>query len=229
MLRWCQAKPPYFLPFTPCRRCNQKIYLLLLNSHSSMRLNINISQYSMRNLLNSDWKVGLEVRVRCASVLMSSREQSREMRTISHKAPSLIISFAFTSAIMTQKYQVTSTSFFQLLGQEIKASLPCCAKWHNASSMCLLMGAASLLALFTIQGSAPSSIKRDFPTLFPVVIIYILTLISNSLALRLFLDSSFHGINILKEKISHKNDILIENLLDANINFVFIKYKRRKD
>jgi hypothetical protein len=33
--------------------------------------------------------------------------------------------------------------------------------------MCRLIGAASLLALFTIQGSAPSSINNDFPTLFP--------------------------------------------------------------
>jgi hypothetical protein len=30
-----------------------------------------------------------------------------------------------------------------------------------------LIGAASLLAFFTIQGSAPSSINNDFPTLFP--------------------------------------------------------------
>jgi hypothetical protein len=30
-----------------------------------------------------------------------------------------------------------------------------------------LIGAASLLAFFTIQGSAPSSINNDLPTLFP--------------------------------------------------------------
>lgn len=36
--------------------------------------------------------------------------------------------------------------------------------------MCRLIGEASLLAFFTIHGSAPSSIKRDFPTLFPGVV-----------------------------------------------------------
>ena len=74
------------------------------------------------------------------------------------------------------------------------------------------MGAASLLALFTIQGSAPSSIKRDFPTLFPVVIIAMMgTVIEVSIAiyhdavavmdkiLRLELHSAHdHDVNVIR-------------------------------
>lgn len=57
-----------------------------------------IHQHSIRNLLISDWRVGLDVSVRYASILMSSREQSLEIRTSSQSAPSLTISLAFTSA-----------------------------------------------------------------------------------------------------------------------------------
>eukprot|EP00268_Persea_americana_P059256 TRINITY_DN724_c0_g1_i9.p1 TRINITY_DN724_c0_g1~~TRINITY_DN724_c0_g1_i9.p1 ORF type:complete len:137 (+),score=17.18 TRINITY_DN724_c0_g1_i9:515-925(+) len=73
---------------------------------------------------------------------MSSREQSLEMRTISHKAPPLINSFAFAS---------------------------CCAKWQRASSICRLIVEASLFAFCTIQGSAPSSISKDLPVFVPWV------------------------------------------------------------
>jgi len=52
-------------------------------------------------------------------------------------------------------------------GKRVGRGRPCCAKWHSASSMWRLIGAASLLAFFTIQGSAPSSINNDLPTLFP--------------------------------------------------------------
>lgn len=45
----------------------------------------------------SAWNAELDVRVRRARVLMSSLEQSREMRTSSQRAPPLIISFALTS------------------------------------------------------------------------------------------------------------------------------------
>ena len=56
-------------------------------------------QHSIRNRCISDLKVELEFKVRRARVLMSSREQSREIRTSSQSAPPLIISFAFTSEI----------------------------------------------------------------------------------------------------------------------------------
>jgi hypothetical protein len=56
-------------------------------------------QHSIRNRRISDLKVELEFKVRRARVLMSSREQSREIRTSSQSAPPLIISFAFTSEI----------------------------------------------------------------------------------------------------------------------------------
>jgi hypothetical protein len=50
------------------------------------------------NLLISASRVGLDVNVRYAKFLISSREQSLEIRTSSHRAPSLIMSFEFTSA-----------------------------------------------------------------------------------------------------------------------------------
>lgn len=53
---------------------------------------------SILKRLSSAWKVGLEVRVRRARLLMSSREQSRDMRTSSQSAPPAIMSFTFTSA-----------------------------------------------------------------------------------------------------------------------------------
>nr|CAB3469431.1 unnamed protein product [Digitaria exilis] len=42
--------------------------------------------------------LGLDVNVRYANILISSLEQSLDIRTSSHKAPSLIMSFEFTSA-----------------------------------------------------------------------------------------------------------------------------------
>lgn len=53
----------------------------------------------MRSRRNSALNVETELRVRRARFRMSSREQSREIRTSSHRAPPLIKSFAFTSAI----------------------------------------------------------------------------------------------------------------------------------
>lgn len=62
--------------------------------------NVLTPQHSIRSRFNSAKKVGLEVKVRCARLLMSSLVQPREMRTSSHKAPPPIISFAFTSDII---------------------------------------------------------------------------------------------------------------------------------
>lgn len=58
-----------------------------------------INQYSIRNRRISDRKAGLERNVLQARLLMSSRVQSCEIRTSSHRAPPLIMSFAFTSAL----------------------------------------------------------------------------------------------------------------------------------
>lgn len=58
---------------------------------------------SILNRRSSVWKVGLEVSVLWARVLMSSLEHSCEMRTSSHRAPPLIMSFAFTSAIISSQ------------------------------------------------------------------------------------------------------------------------------
>lgn len=57
------------------------------------------NQHSIRNLRISALKVGLEFKVLRARFLMSSREQSREIRTSSHSAPPPIMSFALTSEI----------------------------------------------------------------------------------------------------------------------------------
>ena len=123
----------------------------------------------IRSRLNSLWKVGLEFSVLFARVLMSSREQSREIRTNSQRAPPLIMSFAFTSEMWKFKpYQGGCMKRFR--GFQRKVSLPCCAKWQSASSMCRLIGEASLLAFCTIHGSAPSSISSDLPFLVPVAV-----------------------------------------------------------
>jgi hypothetical protein len=58
-----------------------------------------INQYSIRSRRISDRKVGLELNVLWARLFMSSREQSCEIRTSSQRAPPLIMSFAFTSAL----------------------------------------------------------------------------------------------------------------------------------
>lgn len=55
----------------------------------------------------SAWNVELDVRVRRARALISSLEQSREIRTSSQRAPPLIMSFALVSAI-TVKRKVAS-------------------------------------------------------------------------------------------------------------------------
>ena len=61
------------------------------------------------------------------------------------------------------------TSQREFFSTEKKWHSPCCARWHRASSMWRLIGAASLLAFCTIHGSAPSSIRRDLPLFNPVV------------------------------------------------------------
>lgn len=61
------------------------------------RILAHIIHKTIRKRRNSAWNVGLMVKVLCARLLMSSREQSREIRTNSHKAPPLIMSFAFIS------------------------------------------------------------------------------------------------------------------------------------
>lgn len=56
-------------------------------------------------------------------------------------------------------------------GEVVKESnikiLPCCARWQSANSIWRLIGEASLLAFCTIQGRAPSSMRRDFQVFVP--------------------------------------------------------------
>lgn len=85
------------------------VLLVMTNTHANMYL-YNIfctskptSVYFYKTIfkrLISAWKVGLPANVRCASVLISSLEQSLEMRTSSHRAPPIIMSFAFASAML---------------------------------------------------------------------------------------------------------------------------------
>lgn len=61
-------------------------------------------QYSILNLRTSAWNMGLEARVLCANILISSREQLRAMRTSSYNAPPPIKSLAFTSVTIKSRY-----------------------------------------------------------------------------------------------------------------------------
>lgn len=70
-----------------------------MNSKSHSPEISTINQHSIRNRRISARKVGLECKIRRARVLISSREQSLEMRTSSQRAPPLIMSLAFTSVI----------------------------------------------------------------------------------------------------------------------------------
>ena len=58
---------------------------------------LHFNHNSIRNRRISARNTGLEFKVRRARLLMSSREQSRDIRTNSQRAPPFIMSFAFTS------------------------------------------------------------------------------------------------------------------------------------
>ena len=80
-------------------------------------------QHSIRNRRISDLKVELEFKVRRARVLMSSREQSREIRTSSQSAPPLIISFAFTSEIQVRPFKEHVKGNFLDQNEEVALTL----------------------------------------------------------------------------------------------------------
>lgn len=65
-------------------------------------------------------------------------------------------------------------------GRKNKIKIPCCAKWHKASSIWRLMGAASLFAFLITHGSAPSSINRDLLIVFPKIILLNISIISQN-------------------------------------------------
>lgn len=68
-------------------------------NNSLEKAHYSVNQNSIRNRRISDRKAGLELNVRRARLFMSSREQSCEIRTSSQRAPPLIMSLAFTSAL----------------------------------------------------------------------------------------------------------------------------------
>jgi hypothetical protein len=66
--------------------------------------------------------------------------------------------------VQFQKWHIMVVTSFATSG--LKCS-PCWARWQRANSIWRRMGEASLLALATIHGKAPSSMSNDLPVLYP--------------------------------------------------------------